>query len=329
MHTFLIIGGAGYIGSHMVKVLLDRGHRVMILDDFHTGHRDAVVGGELIEGDLGDRKILAQVFSAAHIDCVMHFAARSLVGESVELPLDYYLNNTGKTSVLLQAMKDHGVARFIFSSTAATYGEPQRVPIQEDDPTEPTNPYGRTKLYIERMLEDCDRAHGLKYVSLRYFNAAGADPSGVIGEDHAPETHLLPILMRVALGQREHVQIYGTDWDTPDGTCLRDYVHVNDLAEAHLLAAEHLFADGGSRVFNLGCETGYSVREMIDVSRKVSGQPIPTIEARRRRGDPERLVASSRRIRSELGWRPRFDDPAKIVSTAWNWHYQHPHGYER
>ncbi|MCP4205216.1 MAG: UDP-glucose 4-epimerase GalE [bacterium] len=327
MRTFLIVGGAGYIGSHMVKALLEKGHEVITLDDLNTGHREAVVGGTFVEGDLGDRAVLDRIFGDLAVDCVMHFAALSLVEESVREPLAYYRNNAGKTTNLLLAMKEHGVDRFIFSSTAAIYGEPERIPIAEEDPTGPKNPYGRSKLFIEQMLSDCEAAHGLRFATLRYFNAAGADPSGLIGEDHSPETHLIPIVLQAALGQRPHVQIFGTDWDTPDGTCLRDYVHVNDLVEAHLLAAEHLMDNGKSIICNLGCETGYSVKEIIEVASKVTGRPIEAIDAPRRAGDPARLVASSEKIRAELGWRPRFGDPEAILQTAWNWHCNHPHGY--
>ncbi|MBW2526497.1 MAG: UDP-glucose 4-epimerase GalE [Deltaproteobacteria bacterium] len=327
MSTYLIVGGAGYIGSHVVKALADQGNEVITLDDLSKGHRAAVTTGKFIEGDLGDEVHLGKIFSAHAIDCVMHFAAYSLVGESVEQPLAYYQNNTGKTANLLLAMKKHGVDKFIFSSTAATYGEPVRVPIEEDDPTVPTNPYGRSKLYIEHMLHDAAHAHGLKYVALRYFNAAGADPSGTIGEDHSPESHLIPIVLQVALDQRKSIKIFGTDWDTPDGTCLRDYIHVNDLADAHILAAERLIDGGRSGTFNLGNEAGYSVKEIIDISRKVTGHPIPAEAAPRRAGDPAKLVASSGRIQSELGWKPRYDSPEAIVETAWKWHQSHPTGF--
>jgi UDP-glucose 4-epimerase len=311
----------------VVKALLDQKHDVITLDDLSKGHRGSVTAGKFIEGDLGDQALLGEIFDAHKVDCVMHFAAYSLVGESVEQPLEYYQNNTGKTANLLLAMKKHGVENFIFSSTAATYGEPARVPIEEDDPTVPTNPYGRSKLFIEHMVRDAAHAHGLKYVALRYFNAAGADPSGTIGEDHSPETHLIPIVLQVAQGQRQSIKIFGTDWDTPDGTCLRDYIHVNDLADAHILAGQRLIDGGDSAIFNLGNETGYSVKEIIDISRKVTGHPIPADEAPRRAGDPAKLVASSGKIQSELHWKPRFDSPEAIVETAWNWHKNHPNGF--
>lgn len=327
MGHFLIVGGAGYIGSHVVKHLLRQGGGVVVLDNLSTGHCQSVSEGEFIQGDLADRDLLGQIFSERKIDCVMHFAAFSLVGESMEQPLTYYDNNTANTTHLLMAMKDHGVNRFLLSSTAAVYGEPNNLPILETDPTEPTNPYGRSKLFIEKILEDCDAAYGLKYSSLRYFNAAGADKSGEIGEDHSPETHLIPLILQVALGQREYIEIYGTDWDTPDGTCIRDYIHVTDLAEAHILAAERLMNGTESKVYNLGCQTGYSVREVIDIARNVTGHPIPAREVGKRPGDPARLVASSEKIKAELGWFPRFDDPEKMITTAWKWHKSHPHGF--
>ncbi len=327
MSSFLVVGGAGYIGSHAVRTLLADGHEVTVLDDLSRGHRPSVPAEHLVQGDLGDRALLAALFAQRPIDCVMHFAAFALVGESVEQPLTYYRNNTARTVELLAAMREAGVDRFIFSSTAATYGEPQRLPIDETHPTVPTNPYGRSKLFLEQVLADCETAWGLRSVCLRYFNAAGAHPSGEIGEDHDPESHLVPILLQVALGQRPRIAIFGTDWDTPDGSCLRDYVHVCDLARAHVLASEHLADGGASRVYNLGCETGYSVREMIDVARAVTGHSVPSTDAPRRPGDPARLVASSARIRSELGWRPVHDSPQAIVETAWRWHRAHPQGY--
>jgi UDP-glucose 4-epimerase len=327
MASFLVVGGAGYIGSHMVRTLLDDGHAVTVLDDLSLGHAQAVPADLLVRGDLGDRALLDRLFSQRSIDCVLHFAAFAQVGESVREPLAYYRNNTARTVELLDAMKHAGVRNFIFSSTAATYGEPVALPIDEGHPTAPTNPYGRSKRFVEQVLDDCEQAWGLRSVRLRYFNAAGAHPSGEIGEDHSPETHLVPILLQVALGQRDQVAIFGTDWDTPDGTCLRDYVHICDLARAHVLAAEHLAAGGGTRTYNLGCETGYSVREMIDVARAVTGHPIPAVDAPRRPGDPARLVASSALIRGELGWSPRFDTPTHIIDTAWRWHSGHPRGY--
>ena len=327
MTRFLIVGGAGYIGSHVSKELAEQSCEVVVLDNLSKGHRQALRETEFVRGDLGDKDLLAEIFSQRHIDCVMHFAAFSLVGESVERPLEYYENNVAKPVRLLSVMRDHGVNRFIFSSSAAVYGVPENIPILETDRAEPTNPYGRSKLFIEKILADCDTAHGLKYSSLRYFNAAGADEGGEIGEDHAPETHLIPIVLQVALGQREQLDIYGTDWETRDGTCIRDYIHVTDLATAHILAAQRLMDGGESVVYNLGCQSGYSVKEIIEIARRVTGRPVPAVEVGRRPGDPARLVASSEKIMAELGWSPRFDDPEKIVATAWKWHRTHLRGY--
>jgi len=329
MATLLIAGGAGYIGSHVVKMLIEEGYDVVVLDNLSKGHRKAVMETEFIKGDLGDRALLNQIFTSRKVDCVMHFAAFCLVRESVQQPFDYYDNNTAKTNSLLMTMKEHGVNKFIFSSTAAVYGEPRNVPLLETDPTQPINPYGRSKLFIEKILEDCDKAHDIKYISLRYFNAAGADEEGNIGEDHSPETHLIPLILQVALRQREHIEIYGTDWDTPDGTCIRDYIHVTDLAKAHILAAQCLMDGQGSAVYNLGSQTGYSIREIISICRKVTGHPIHAKKVSRQPGDPTRLVASYAKIRSELGWAPRVQDLEKIVATAWNWHKKHINGYGR
>ena len=316
----LVVGGAGYIGSHMVKALAERDCRVWILDNLSTGHRGLVSGGEFIQGDLGDAALLESIFGSHEIDAVMHFAACALVGESVSDPLKYYRNNVSRTVELLQAMQRHQVRRFIFSSSAAVYGEPERQPINEDAPQKPTNPYGASKASVERMLADCDRAFGLKSISLRYFNAAGADPSALIGERHDPETHLIPLVLQAALGQLESVNILGDDYDTPDGTCVRDYVHVNDLAAAHLLALEALMDGAGSDVFNLGNNRGHSVLEVIQTARRVTGRNIPALRAPRRPGDPPSLVADSAKARSQLGWKPRFEDIGDMVQTAWNWH---------
>lgn len=318
--TILVIGGAGYIGSHMVKGLLDQGIGVVVLDDLSTGYRDLLTGGEFIQGSLGDADLLDRLFTDHSIDAVMHFAAFSLVGESVVNPLKYYRNNLARTVELLEAMIRHRVMRFIFSSTAAVYGEPTVIPITEEQPCKPTNPYGATKLAVERMLRDCDAAHGLKYVSLRYFNAAGAHESGIIGEKHQPESHLIPLILKVATGERENISIFGTDYPTPDGTCLRDYIHVNDLARAHLLALEALMDGSGSMVYNLGNSRGFSVREVIELSRNITGHPIPVVETERRAGDPAVLVASSDKIRRELGWQPKYEELQTIIETAWNWH---------
>jgi UDP-glucose 4-epimerase len=319
-HKILVVGGAGYIGSHMVKDLLDTSFDVITLDDLSTGHRELVPGGEFVQGGLGDRVLLDHLFSTHNISAVMHFAAFSLVGESVEHPLKYYRNNLAATAELLDSMILHGVKRFIFSSTAAVYGEPVEIPITESHPCHPTNPYGRSKIAVESMLKDCDVAYGLKYISLRYFNAAGADKSGNIGERHHNETHLIPLVLEVAAGRRENIKIFGTDYSTSDGTCIRDYIHVSDLTGAHLLALESLLSGGDSAVYNLGNSRGYSVREVIDTARKVTGKPIPAIEEDKRPGDPAVLVADSGKIKKKLGWKPEYQDLEAIIKTAWNWH---------
>jgi UDP-glucose 4-epimerase len=319
--TILVVGGAGYIGSHMVLDLLQAGHEVVVLDDLSRGHRDLLPGGSFVEGDLGDASLLDCVFSRYRITAVMHFAAFSLVGESVTRPLDYYRNNVAKTVELLAAMVRHRVRYFIFSSTAAVYGEPCAMePLREDDLCRPTNPYGATKLVVEMMLADNAATGDFRYVSLRYFNAAGADPSGRLGERHDPETHLIPLVLKVATGERENIRIYGTDYPTPDGTCIRDYVHVCDLTHAHLLALEHLLKGGSSAVYNLGNNTGHSVREVIETARRITKHPVPATDSGRRVGDPAFLVADSSRIRHELGWQPRYESLETIIETAWNWH---------
>jgi UDP-glucose 4-epimerase len=304
----------------MVRALRRAGHAVVVLDDLSRGHREMIGDTEFVQGDLGDQATLDCVFKRHRISAVMHFAAWSLVGESVENPLAYWRNNVARTAELLDNMIGHGVKRFIFSSTAAVYGEPEKTPIPETHPCRPTNPYGATKLAVERMLADCGAADDLRYVSLRYFNAAGADPDGGIGERHDPETHLIPLALQVAAGQRAAIRIFGTDYPTPDGTCLRDYVHVNDLAAAHLLALDRLLGGGESAVYNLGNSTGYSVREVIDTARAITGHSIPAIESPRRPGDPAVLVADSSKARCELGWKPRFEDLRSIIETAWAWH---------
>lgn len=318
--NILVVGGAGYIGSHMVKDLLDTGYHVVTLDDLSTGHRELVLGGEFIEGGLGDAVLLDKLFSTHKISAVMHFAAFSLVGESVEKPLKYYRNNMAATAELLDSMIRHNVKRFIFSSTAAVYGEPVDLPITESHPCNPTNPYGASKIAVERMLKDCDSAYGLKYISLRYFNAAGADKSGTIGERHRNETHLIPLVLEVAAGRRENIKIFGANYPTSDGTCIRDYIHVNDLTGAHLLALNSLLSGGDSAVYNLGNNRGYSVREVIELARKVTGKPIPAIEADKRPGDPAVLIASSDKIKKNLGWKPEYEDLETIIQTAWKWH---------
>jgi UDP-glucose 4-epimerase len=320
MSTVLVVGGAGYIGSHMVIALLDAGHDVVVLDDLSRGHRDLVAGGELVVGNVGDRALLDWIFSTKKIDAVMHFAASSLVGESVEKPLQYYRNNVGNSIELLDAMRQHRVSNFIFSSTAAVYGEPTEVPITETHRSQTTNPYGATKHAIEEMLHACATAHDLRFVTLRYFNAAGADAQGRIGERHQPETHLIPLVLQVAIGERANIKIFGTDYPTDDGTCVRDYVHVVDLAKAHLLALE-LLLRGSIRnaTYNLGNNRGYSVRQVISVAEQVSGQSITVVETTRRAGDPATLIAESSKARQELRWMPQFEDLEKIIETAWRW----------
>ncbi len=315
----LVVGGAGYIGSHMVKMLLERGHGVVTLDSLVTGYRDAVIGGEFVETDLADRAALDAVFALHAFDAVMHFASFIQVGESVQAPGRYYRNNYCNTLNLLEAMVAHDVKRFIFSSTAAIFGEPERVPIDEFHPKRPINPYGLSKLMVEQTLADFDRAHGLKAVCLRYFNAAGADPGGMLGERHEPETHLVPLLLQVASGRRKSVQVFGRDYDTPDGTCIRDYIHIVDLCEAHLAAVNHLMAGGASAQFNLGNGNGFSVQEVIDTVQRVTGRTIAAIDAPRRAGDPARLVADSTAARQALKWQPHYADLATIVAHAWAW----------
>lgn len=319
MAHVLVVGGAGYIGAHMVLALNQAGHRVTVLDDLSSGHREAVLAGRLVEGGLGDRRLLDALFGETRVDAVMHFAAHIEVGESVREPAKYYRNNFVHTQVLLDAMRDHEVGAFIFSSTAAIFGEPRYVPIDEAHPKAPINPYGRSKWMVEQLLEDYDRAYGLRAVALRYFNAAGADPAGRIGEHHDPETHLIPLVLQTASGRREAVTVFGEDYDTPDGTCIRDFIHVADLCQAHLLALEHLLDGGGSRRYNLGNGAGYSVREVIDTARRVTGRDIPERRGTRRPGDPARLVADSRRIVQELGWTPGYPDLDTIVAHAWAW----------
>jgi UDP-glucose 4-epimerase len=318
--NILVVGGAGYIGSHMVKDLLKAGYGVITLDDFSTGHRELLPGGKLFEGNLGDTKLLNKIFSKHQISAVMHFAAYSLVGDSMQNPLAYYRNNIAGTIELLAGMVRHNVKYFIFSSSAAVYGEPLEIPIIEDHPCKPTNPYGATKVAVEQLLNDCDYAHGLESASLRYFNAAGADESCEIGELHEPETHLIPLLLKAASGEQKNIKIFGTDYPTHDGTCIRDYVHVSDLAQAHLLALEALLSGEGSSVYNLGNSKGHSVREVIELAGKISGKTIRTVEVERRPGDPAELVATSDKIREKLGWKPKYEDLETIITTAWNWH---------
>lgn len=327
--AILVLGGAGYIGSHTALELVKAGNEVVIADNLVTGYRKAIPeGAKFYEGDLRDSDFLDNLFHQEKIDAVIHFAAYSLVGESVTNPLKYYDNNLYGTKVLLEAMVKNNVCKIVFSSTAATYGEPENIPILESDRTCPTNPYGETKLAMEKMFKWTAEAHGLRYVSLRYFNACGADESGTIGEAHNPESHLIPLILQVPNGKRETISIYGTDYDTPDGTCIRDYIHVTDLAQAHILAVQYLNNGGESDIFNLGNGVGYSVREVIETARKVTGHPIPATETSRRAGDPARLVASSEKAKSVLGWKPVHDSLEEIIASAWNWHKNHPNGYD-
>jgi len=316
----LVVGGAGYIGSHMVLDLLRTGYPVVTLDNLYRGHRDLVPGGEFVAGDIGNPDDVARVFREYPIKAVMHFAAHSLVGESVEKPLLYYRNNVSNTLTLLEAMQEADIRHFIFSSSAAVYGEPQQTPITEDHPCVPENPYGATKLAVERILHDVSQATGMTYSVLRYFNAAGADASGKIGERHLPETHLIPLVLQVATGERESISIFGEDYPTPDGTCLRDYIHVSDLTRAHLLTLEALLSGSGNTTYNLGNSTGYSVREIIETARGITGHAIPAVAAPRRKGDPAVLIADSSRIRKQLGWRPRYENISDIIQSAWEWH---------
>lgn len=326
--TILVLGGAGYIGSHTVYALIEKGVDVVVIDNLETGHIEAVhEKTRFYKGDIRDRAFVDSVLDKEKIDAVIHFAANSLVGESMVNPLKYYDNNVNGTKVLLQSMVAHGLDKIVFSSTAATYGEPEKVPILETDRTEPTNTYGETKLAMEKMFKWTDRAHGLKYVSLRYFNACGAHISGKIGEAHSPETHLIPLILQVPLGQREYISIFGDDYDTSDGTCIRDYIHVTDLAQAHILAVDYLMKGNESNIFNLGNGVGFTVKEVIDTARKVTGHEIPARIAERRAGDPARLIASSDKARQVLLWKPEHADLEEIISTAWNWHKNHPNGY--
>jgi UDP-glucose 4-epimerase len=322
----LVTGGAGYIGSHTIKQLLSRGHDVTVFDNLSAGHKEAVPAGRLVVGDLRDVDHVDQLLVVNRIEAVVHFAAHCYVGESATDPAKYYANNLINALNLIERCRRNGIERFIFSSTCATYGVPAAVPITEDEKQSPINPYGNTKLAVERALCDYAGAYRFGFCALRYFNAAGASPDGTIGEDHDPETHLIPIVLQVALGKRPHLEIYGTDYPTPDGTCIRDYIHVDDLAGAHILALERIGA--GSRLaFNVGIGRGYSVREVIETARSVTGRPIAVKEAPRRPGDPPVLVANAERIRRELGWTPQFTDLQAIVETAWNWHRTHPNGY--
>ncbi|MEZ6093155.1 MAG: UDP-glucose 4-epimerase GalE [Pirellulaceae bacterium] len=324
----LVVGGAGYIGSHMVRLLDRSGHSVVTLDNLSTGFKESVTAGELYVGEMEDSSLVEQILGDHKIDAVMHFAACALVGESVEHPAKYYQNNVVATIKLLEAMRRTNVQKLVFSSTCATYGVPSKVPISEDEKQEPVNPYGFTKLVIERALADYAHAYGFGYATLRYFNASGASPEGDIGEDHDPESHLIPIVLQVALGQRELVTVFGDDWPTPDKTCVRDYIHVDDLGRAHLAALERL-QPGAEIKLNLGTGVGNSVREVIEACREITGHEIPEKMGMRRPGDPPELVADARRARIELGWEPQYTDIREIIRTAWAWHQSHPNGYNK
>lgn len=325
----LVCGGAGYIGSHTVYELIERGHSVVVVDSLIKGHKAAVHNeAKFYLGDIRDEEFMDRVFKENNIDAVIDFAAFSLVGESVNEPFKYYENNVYGTLKLLEAMERAGVKKIVFSSTAATYGEPENDIIVESDKTIPTNPYGETKLTVEKMLKWADNAYGIKFVALRYFNAAGAHISGKIGEDHSPETHLIPIILQTALGQREKMFIFGDDYDTPDGTCVRDYIHVTDLADAHIKALEKLFKTNESGIYNLGNGKGFSVKEVIEKAKKVTGKDFKVEIEARRNGDPSTLIASSEKAIKELGWKPKFNTLDKIIETAWNWHKDHKNGYE-
>ncbi|TWU31522.1 UDP-glucose 4-epimerase GalE [Novipirellula artificiosorum] len=322
----LVVGGAGYIGSHAVRLLMDAGHTVTVFDNLSRGHRAAVPAGMLVEGELSDHPKVVQTLKAKKIDAVMHFAAFALVNESVNDPALYYRNNIIDAVELLDAMREADVKKIVFSSTTATYGEPDKVPIPETTPQNPINPYGFTKLVFEHALADYAAAYGIGYAALRYFNAAGARPDGSIGEDHDPESHLIPIVLQVALGQRESITIFGDDYATEDGTCVRDYIHVDDLGAAHLLALDKIELGKGLCV-NLGTGRGTSVREIIEACREVTGHAIPEVMGPRREGDPSELIADARLAKQLLGWQPKYTDVKSIVETAWKWHQSHPHGY--
>jgi UDP-glucose 4-epimerase len=323
----LVTGGAGYIGSHAVRLFLERGHDVWIYDNLSMGHRAAVPAERLIVGDLAETARLDQALVAQRIEAVVHFAAFAYVGESVQQPAKYYQNNLVNTLHLLDALRRLRIDRFVFSSTCATYGVPEKVPITETEKQKPINPYGNTKLAVEYALADYAAAYNWGFAALRYFNAAGASPAGDIGEDHEPETHLIPLVLQAVLGQRPAITVFGSDYPTPDGTCIRDYIHVDDLAEAHLLALENL-TPGKHLHYNLGTGRGYSVREVIRLAEEVTGKPVPVKEGPRRAGDPPALVASAEKIQRELGWKPRYNDLRAILETAWNWHRRHPKGYD-
>lgn len=326
--AILVTGGAGYIGSHTVRYMLDQNEEVVVVDNLQSGHRDSVKVDHFYQIDLRDKEQLDKVFEAHNIEAVIHFAANSLVGESMEKPYEYYHNNVYGMMCLLDVMNAHDVKKIVFSSTAATYGEPKNIPILEEDDTHPTNTYGETKLAMEKMMKWFEQAYDTRFVSLRYFNAAGAYESGNIGEDHDPETHLIPLILQVPLGRRDKIYMFGDDYPTKDGTCIRDYIHVMDLASAHYSALEYLRKENKSEILNLGNGNGYSVKNVIEVARKVTNHPIPAEVKERRAGDPAVLIASSNKARKVLGWEPQYDSIEKIITDAWNWHKKHPNGYK-
>lgn len=327
--SILVCGGAGYIGSHTVHELIKKNKEVVIVDNLQTGHIQAVnKNAKFYKGDIRDSEFLDKVFSENKIESVIHFAANSLVGESMTKPLLYFNNNVYGMQVLLESMVKHNIKNIVFSSTAAVYGEPKRVPILENDETHPTNPYGETKLTMEKMMKWCDEAYGIKYVALRYFNVAGALEDGSIGEDHSPETHLIPLILQVPLKKREFITVFGEDYATPDGTCIRDYIHVIDLADAHIRAVEYLEKGNNSNVFNLGNGVGFSVKEMITAAKEATNEEIKVVLGERRAGDPAQLIASSDKARSILGWAPKYTNVKDIIITAWGWHKTHPNGFE-
>lgn len=328
--TILVLGGAGYIGSHGVDQLIEKGYQVVVVDNLQTGHKEAIhKDARFYQGDIRDKAFLQGIFKKEKIDGVLHFAANSLVGESMEQPLMYFNNNVYGTQVVLEVMEEFDVKKIVFSSSAATYGEAKVMPIAESAPTNPTNPYGETKLMMEKMLKWCDEAYQMNYVALRYFNVAGAKINGQIGEDHTPETHLIPLVLQTALGKRAQLSIFGNDYDTPDGTCIRDYVHVQDLIAAHILALEYLEAGNSSNIFNLGSSTGFSVQEIVEAARKITGKEIPTKVEARRAGDPSTLVAASQKAQEMLGWKPEYTTMETIIESAWNWHVNHQTGYPK
>ncbi|MDU1340361.1 UDP-glucose 4-epimerase GalE [Clostridium butyricum] len=326
--SYIVLGGAGYIGSHAVNKLIENNYDVIVVDNLQSGHEEAINSkAKFYKGDIRDKNFLSNVFKEENIDGVFHFAANSIVGESMKEPLMYFNNNVYGMQILLEVMNEHNVNKIVFSSTAATYGEPKQVPITEDMETCPTNTYGETKLVMEKMMKWCDKAYGMKYVALRYFNVAGAEDDGSIGEDHNPETHLIPIVLQTALGKRDHITIFGDDYDTEDGTCVRDYVHVVDLVEAHILAMKYLTHGGESNTFNLGSSQGFSVKEIVETARKVTDKNIKAIIGERRAGDPSKLIASSDKARKILGWNPIRTNIENIIKDAWLWHDTHKNGY--